>query len=230
SRRRRGRAMTPADDAAPAPRPRKPAPPVVVSDATNHERRWRIAVWTVIASEALLFSGLFALYAGYRSEHAAAFAAGVRGDDAMIGGINTLVLLTSSFAMAWAVHRVRAGRRGVAAVSLACVLVLGAVFLALKGLEWSHHIADGVVPGAAYHGPDRGPGIGLFVALYFGMTGLHALHVVAGLALVAWMLSLVVRGKAGAGHPLPVELVGLYWHFVDAIWVFLWPLFYLMRT
>ena len=167
----------------------------------------RIAVWIVIASEALLFAGLFALYASYRAEHPREFATAAAHDIGAIGGTNTMILLTSSFAMAWAILRARQNaspRR-----ALACVMVLGTAFLALKLLEWGIHIHDGITPGTS-----------LFFTLYYLMTGLHAAHVVAGLALVAWI---TVRPRL---HTM--ELVGLYWHFVDLVWVFLWPLFYLL--
>jgi len=195
----------------------------------NDERRYRIAVWIVIASEALLFAGLFALYATYRSEYTATFEAGVRDDIQWIGGVNTILLLTSSFAIAWAIHQVRADRPHGAALSLAAVLALGLAFLGLKLLEWSQHISEGIVPGLAYAGPDHGPGTSLFFTLYYGMTGLHALHVVAGLALVAWIFVRVRRRRVTPEHHLSLELVALYWHFVDAVWVFLWPMFYLMH-
>jgi cytochrome c oxidase subunit 3 len=195
----------------------------------NDERRYRIAIWIVIASEALLFAGLFALYAAYRHEYPRAFAAGVREDTTWIGGVNTFILLTSSFAIAWSIHALRADRARAAARALAAVLVLGAAFLALKGLEWSTHVRAGIIPGPAFSGPDHGPGTRLFFTLYYGMTGLHALHVLAGLALVTWVLAWTRRGLIHRDRRLPVELVALYWHFVDAIWVVLWPMFYLMR-
>lgn len=194
----------------------------------NDDRRYRIAVWIVIASEALLFSGLFALYTSYRNQYHAAFDAGVRDGVQWIGGTNTIILLTSSFAIAWAIHLVREHRRG-AGWWLIGVLALGTAFLVLKGIEWVKHASEGVVPGAAYSGPDHGPGTTLFATLYYGMTGLHALHVIAGLALVSWVGLRVRRGRTGPDRPLALELVALYWHFVDVIWVFLWPMFYLMR-
>ncbi|HEY4240384.1 MAG TPA: cytochrome c oxidase subunit 3 [Kofleriaceae bacterium] len=175
----------------------------------SDERRYRLAVWIVIASEALLFAGLFALYAAYRVQYPQAFAAGVRADLAWVGAGGTFLLITSSFAIAAAVQR------GGSRPALAVTFVLGATFLVLKAIEWSDHIAHGIVPGA-FGGP---PGSALFTTLYYGMTGLHALHVVVGLALVAWVF---VRGKR-------LPLVALYWHFVDVVWVFLWPLFYLLR-
>jgi cytochrome c oxidase subunit III len=195
----------------------------------NEDRRYQIAVWIVIASEALLFAGLFALYAAYRTEYTTAFEAGVRADLQWVGGTNTLILLTSSFSIAGAVHLVRQGRVRAAAWALAATLVLGGAFLALKMFEWSEHIREGVVPGLAYAGPDHGPGTSLFFTLYFGMTGLHAVHVVAGLVLVAWVFGRAHKRRLDPEHHLSLELVALYWHFVDAIWVFLWPMFYLMH-
>lgn len=195
----------------------------------NEERRYRIAVWIVIASEALLFAGLFALYASYRHQYTDAFEAGVRHDIAWIGGVNTMLLLTSSFAIAWSIHLVRSDRGRGATWSLAAVLVLGLGFLALKGVEWTSHVHEGIVPGIAYSGPDHGRGTSLFFTLYYGMTGLHALHVVAGLALVTWVFTRAYRRRLRPDHHLSLELVALYWHFVDAIWVFLWPMFYLMH-
>lgn len=195
----------------------------------NDERRYRIAIWIVIASEALLFAGLFALYAGYRSQYTTAFTQGVRADVQWIGGVNTFVLLSSSFAIAWAIHMVRHARMRAAVWSLGGVIVLGCVFLALKAVEWTEHVHEGIVPGLAYAGPDHGPGTSLFFTLYYGMTGLHALHVIAGLVLVGWVFVRARRRTIDRDRHLALELVALYWHFVDAIWVFLWPMFYLMH-
>lgn len=195
----------------------------------NDERRYRIAVWIVIASEALLFAALFTLYAAYRVEYPQAFAEGVADDIQWIGGANTFILLTSSFAIAWSIHRMRAGHARSATRWLIVVLVLGCGFLGLKLLEWSKHIHDGIVPGLAYAGPDHGAGTTLFFTLYYAMTGLHALHVIAGLSLVAWVIARAHRRTIDRDNHIALELVALYWHFVDAIWVFLWPMFYLMH-
>jgi cytochrome c oxidase subunit 3 len=182
----------------------------------EREHAFRLAVWIVIASEALLFAGLFALYISYRAEYPVAFHAAASRDIGWIGGVNTMILLASSFAMAWGIMTARAGRSHRRALSI--VLLLGSAFLVLKTVEWTIHIRDGIVPGAA---GDLGMyGASLFFTLYYLMTGLHAAHVVAGLGLVAW-----VRARPPG---VALELVGLYWHFVDAVWVFLWPLFYLL--
>jgi cytochrome c oxidase subunit III len=184
----------------------------------NDERRYRLAVWIVIASEALLFAGLFALYAGYRNQYPAVFDAGVREDIQWIGGVNTILLLASSFWIAWAIHLVRVERLRGVVWSLVAVLVLGLGFLVLKLVEWSSHVSEGLVPGTS-----------LFFTLYYGMTGLHALHVIAGLALVTWVFHRARHRRLTPERHLSLELVALYWHFVDAIWVFLWPMFYLMQ-
>ena len=188
----------------------------------GYRHGYRVAVWLVIASEALLFAGLFALYASYRSEHSAAFHAAAARDVAWIGGTNTMILLTSSFAMAAAIHLARAGRRRAARRAAAIVLLLGSMFLALKAYEWSLHLRDGIAPGSA--GDVDARGAILFFTLYYFMTGLHALHVIAGLVLVTWARRRLRRDD----DPIVAELVGVYWHFVDLVWVFLWPLFYLV--
>ncbi len=182
----------------------------------QREHALKIALWIIIASEALLFAGLFALYASYRAEYPFAFHLAGQRDLGTVGGINTMILLTSSFAMAWAIMRMREG--GKPRRALAVVILLGGAFLVLKGLEWGIHIHDGITPGSSGALHERGAG--LFFTLYYFMTGLHAAHVVAGLGLVAWVTA---RPRV---HTM--ELVGLYWHFVDAVWVFLWPLFYLL--
>ncbi len=168
-------------------------------------------MWIVIASEALLFGGLFMLYAAYRDQHAAEFHAAAARDIAWMGGTNTIILLVSSFAMAVAIHRLRDGANP--RLWIYAVLALGTSFLAIKGIEWSIHIRDGIVPGAGPRGES------LFYSLYFLMTGLHAAHVIVGLALIAW-----ARTRLDV-----LPLVGLYWHFVDVVWVFLWPMFYLVK-
>jgi cytochrome c oxidase subunit 3 len=188
---------------------------------------WRLAVWILIASEALLFAGLFALYAGYRAEYADTFARAAGHDIAWMGGANTMILIASSFAMTWAVVQAREDRARDAMWSLVIVIVLGVVFAALKLTEWHVHIGDGIVAGAAYSGPDEGPGTRLFFTLYFLMTGLHLFHLVVGLALVVWMVVAARRAKL---RVLPLELIALYWNFVDLVWMFLWPMFYLLRA
>lgn len=217
--------MNPVTPTPAAARPSGRAADVQFEDLGKQAHAVRFGIWVFLASELLLFAGLFALYTAYRTEYPAGFAAGVAHAERAIGTINTSLLIVSSYTAASALRAIRRDRRRVTVAWLLATLVLGAVFLALKGLEYSHHAADGALPGVYYafrelptHGGQ------LFFTLYYFMTGLHALHVIAGLALVAWALGLACRRR---GH-LALELVGLYWHFVDAVWVFLWPLFYLL--
>lgn len=170
----------------------------------------RLGVWIFLGSETLLFAGLFALYAGYRMEQPAAFAAGVAADLGGLGAAMTAVLLVSSGVAAAAVRLARAGRRRAAQLALLAVVGLGAAFLGMKLFEYADHLGSG-----------HGPGSSTFFALYFLMTGLHGLHVIGG------MLALTVLARRAT--PIGVELGALYWHMVDVVWIFLWPLFYLVR-
>ncbi len=191
-----------------------------------------LGMWAFMASEVLFFSGLFALYGAYRLQYGTAFSQAVRHTDLTLGTANTFILLTSSFLVAVAIHGVRAAwRRSNIAWLLGGTMALGAVFLALKILEYVHHFREGFYPGPYYSNAEltgRGPRI--FFDLYYGMTGLHALHVTVGLVLLGWVWVQVRRGSIDARYHTPLELSGIYWHFVDIIWVFLWPMFYLMRS
>jgi cytochrome c oxidase subunit 3 len=190
----------------------------------------RLGMWVFLASEMLFFAGLFALYAAYRTEHPGGFADGVVHNTVVHGSINTAVLLTSSYTVALAVHELRRGRPRRAVGLLAVTLALGAGFLCIKAAEYAHHFAEGIYP--AGHGrffdvhPDAGTK--MFFTLYFCMTGLHALHVFVGMLVLAVMLVRIARRRVTplASHPLVAG--ALYWHFVDLVWIFLWPLFYLV--
>lgn len=195
-----------------------------------HHHRYRAAMWIFLASEALLFAGLFALYATYRDQYPLDFAAGVDKTVGWMGATNTLLLVVSSFFVAFAIALTRAGRERAAIVALVPVVVLGLAFLALKLVEWSMHVDEGLSPGAAYHSTELpGHGAALFFTLYYLMTGLHAFHLVLGLAVILWMIAWLRSGRITRRDHLVLELGGLYWHFVDVIWLFLWPMFYLVR-
>lgn len=191
----------------------------------QREEALRLGMFVFLGSETLLFAGLFALYAGYRAEYPLMFARGVDLNEEWIGSVNTLVLLISSTSAALAELSLRRGRAGTARALLLLTVLLGCVFLGLKGLEYAHHWREGIRPGARYAFAGlAGPGSSLFFTLYYLMTGLHALHVVAGLVALTW-LGLSARINAGKA----VELAVLYWHLVDIVWIFLWPLLYLIR-
>jgi cytochrome c oxidase subunit III len=189
----------------------------------------RFGIWVFVASELLLFAGLFALYTAYRTEYLTGFVAGVRHAELAIGTINTSLLVVSSYTAASALRTIRRGDRRATIAWLLATLVLGAAFLALKGLEYSHHAAEGALPGAyyAYHElPTYGSQ--LFFTLYYFMTGLHVLHLVAAVLVVAWLTARVARRRSTARYHVDLEAGILYWHLVDCIWIFLYPLFYLL--
>ncbi len=188
----------------------------------------RIGMWLFLASELLLFAGLFGLYAAYRLEHPRDFFQASHHNDAVLGTVNTIVLVTSSFTVAWALHLHRVGRARSAARCIGLTVLLGAVFLCIKMVEYTRHIEEGVLPGARYAFAELpSSGARLFFTLYYLMTGLHGLHVIGGmtaLSIIGWKLW---RGRVSAEHPALLENGALYWHLVDAVWIFLWPLLYL---
>lgn len=204
--------------------------PTPFSDATQRSMAQHLGMWTFIATEILFFGGLFASYAIYRATYPAVFAAGSHRLDFWIGTLNTAVLLTSSLCMALADHAAKLDRRAALRWCLAGTWLLGAIFLGLKFYEYHEKFVEHLVPGAHFL-PAGGaaPQLQLFFFLYFAMTGLHALHMMVGLGLIYWLWLRAGRGGLSPGHTAPVEMTGLYWHFVDCVWVFLYPLLYLVR-
>jgi cytochrome c oxidase subunit III len=190
----------------------------------------RLGMWAFLASELLLFAGLLGLYAGYRTMYPRDFAAAIGRDNVAIGTSNTVVLLTSSLLVALALHAVREDRPRRAAGLLGLAMGLGLLFLSLKGLEYAEHFREGIFPGVGYRFAAM-PAFGarMFFALYFFTTGLHALHVTAGMAAIGVVAFGCLREEYSSANHTVVELVCLYWHFVDILWIFLWPMLYLMH-
>jgi len=196
-----------------------------------------LGIWLFLGSEVLFFGGLFAAYAVLRALHPELFRYGRHLLDWRLGALNTVVLVTSSLSVAWAVRCAQLGQRRSLVSSLAATLGLALTFLGVKAVEWTHKLEHGVRWGAAYRPSAEllaAPGLppapehaGAFFSLYYLMTGLHGLHVLAGVALLAWLVARARRGDFGPSYYVPVEVVALYWHLVDAIWIFLFPLFYL---
>jgi cytochrome c oxidase subunit 3 len=274
----------------------------------------KLGMWLFLATEVLFFGGLFCAYAVYRANHPEIFLAGHVYLDKVLGGINTAVLILSSFTMAWAVRAAQLGQTRRLCVLLALTLICGFGFLGIKYVEYEHKWKEGLLPGKAYrpvphaathageptHAADEAApaavgaagaeavadaaappdadapaeattpadappaivglepttiappadapagmltdedraarvethgarNVQLFFSIYFALTGLHAVHVIAGLAVIAWLLSRAARGHFGPGYFVPVDLGGLYWHLVDLIWIFLFPLLYLIH-
>lgn len=202
----------------------------VYADRKTREHALHLGVWVFLGSETLLFAGLFGLYAAYRAAYGEVFAEAVTHNDAVIGTINTLVLIVSSFFVAWSIHALRHGRRRTTIGALVIAVLLGLTFLGLKSLEYSHHFAEGIAPGSHYASLEL-PSLGarIFFTLYYAMTALHGIHVIAGITLLVWLVIRVVRRRTVREHHVELELAGLYWHLVDVVWIFLWPLLYLTR-
>jgi len=190
----------------------------------------QLGMWVFLGSETLLFAGLFALYAAYRFVYPAEFHAASAHANLWIGTINTYILLTSSLTMALAIHATRQGHRRRTVALLAVTIAFGLAFDALKFVEYAGHLREGLAPGAYYAFDALAPhGVVLYVTLYYLLTGLHALHVTGGVCVLIWLAVRARRGDFTPQSHIALELGGLYWHLVDLVWIFLWPLLYLIR-
>jgi cytochrome c oxidase subunit III len=198
-------------------------------DAEQQHDASAFGMWLFLVTEVMFFGGLFTTYVVYRMLYPAAFAGASHELDIGLGAFNTAILLTSSLTMALAVHGSQVGKRGMLVVCLILTIILGSAFLGVKAYEYWHKWHEHLIPGPyfAYHGPDP-TNAQLFFSLYFAMTGLHALHMVIGIALLGILTVLGMRGAYNRFYYTPVELTGLYWHFVDLVWIFLFPLLYLI--
>jgi cytochrome c oxidase subunit 3 len=189
----------------------------------------RLGMWLFLSSETLLFAGLFALYAAYRFAYPAEFQAASAHANLAIGTVNTYILLTSSLTMALAIHATRHGHRRRTVALLAATIALGLTFDVLKAIEYAEHLSEGLAPGAYYAFAELPMhGAVLYVTLYYLLTGMHALHVTGGLCVLVWLAVRAQRGHFTPQSHIALELGGLYWHLVDLVWIFLWPLLYLI--
>ncbi len=190
-----------------------------------------IGMWAFLVQEVMFFGGMFACYIVYRHMYPTAFLEGSAHLDPLLGGINTAVLLGSSLTMALAVRAAQLGKRGQTALLIGATVVLGLVFFGVKYFEYAEKWHHGLVPGlhwAPTGNPD--PHLHIFFALYFIMTGMHALHMVIGFVLMAFVGVRALRGRYSPENYIGVEVLGLYWHFVDLVWIFLFPLLYLLSA
>ncbi len=199
--------------------------------AQQHETRV-LGMWIFLVTELMLFGAMFTMYTVYRSFYPNAFAEGSRHLDLALGGINTAVLIVSSLCIALAVHTSRSStNRFQLGLWLLATAGLGALFLIIKGYEYSWHFINGEVPvlNWMYKGANAGQ-VQLFFWMYFAMTGVHAIHLLIGIGIVGVMLLRALLGHFKPEAYTLVELTGLYWHFVDIIWIFLLPLLYLIAS
>ena len=195
-----------------------------------------LGMWIFLATEVMIFGALFTAYAVYRHSYAASFEDASRHLNLLIGAVNTVVLLTSSLTMALAVRAAAMDRRVVLVRCLALTVLLGAVFLGLKVIEYYGDYKEKLVPSLAFDADEwRRPPIQprevqLFLVFYYVLTGLHALHMIFGMTVLIVLIILARRGMFAGGNYAQVEIWGLYWHFVDVVWIFLLPLLYLLGT
>ncbi len=232
-------------------------PTVVVHDAPEHaahhpmlqhhfdnmeqqKEASSLGMWIFLITEIMFFGGMFAAYLVYRHLYYDAFLWGSSSLDIKWGAINTVVLIVSSLTMALAVHAAQLGMRKMLMFFLVLTLVLGFVFLGIKSIEYKAKYDEHHIPGHGFnfepvklsdgseHRVDQSHAQ-LFFSLYFALTGMHAMHMIIGAGLLSTLLYMAWRGKFNATYYTPVENIGLYWHFVDIVWIFLFPLLYLIN-
>ncbi len=209
-----------------------------------------LGMWIFLVTEIMFFGGMFLAYALYRSLYAAAFASGSNHLDITLGAVNTGVLILSSFTMAMAVYFTQVGKHRPQIVALVLTLVLGLAFLGIKGVEYHQKYEDRLIPGKVIPGVTFSPTVAhegdhdlhklhllpgatiaqveMFYWIYFAMTGMHALHMIIGAGLLTYLIIFSLKRRFDPEYHSPVEVIGLYWHFVDIVWIFLFPLLYLL--
>lgn len=188
----------------------------------------KLGMWLFLATEILMFGGLFVGFGLQQAKFPEAFKAAHHHLDRSMGALNTVVLLISSFTMVLAVWAAQTGKRKVLITNLALTLVCAGTFLVVKFFEYSHKIHEGLLPGKFFHYAHGQPNEYIFFSFYFMMTGLHGSHVILGMGAITWLLIRAIKGDFGPGYYTPVDLVGLFWHLVDLIWIYLFPLLYLI--
>jgi cytochrome c oxidase subunit 3 len=203
-------------------------------DLTQQKEAASLGMWAFIVQEVMFFGGLFLAYTIYRASYPEAFAAASHHLNVPLGLFNTIVLIGSSLTMALAVHAAALGKRRQIVLFLLLTVALGSVFLGVKALEYKEKFDHHLVPGPAFSGHELGL-VGeqarhaqMYYTLYFAMTGLHALHMIIGVPIILVIAWMAWKGRFTLDYNSPVEIVGLYWHFVDIVWIFLFPLLYLI--
>jgi cytochrome c oxidase subunit 3 len=187
----------------------------------------KTGMWLFLFTEMLLFGGLFIVYSVYRFRNAEAFHLAAQELKVAIGTINTIILLISSTTIAMSITAIQKKNKKLALLLLGATILLGLAFLVNKYFEWGEHLKEHIYPGSPVLAL-RGQGDVLFYGLYFFMTGLHALHIIIGLIFIGVITSMIYRDKIQYDNFVLLENSGLYWHLVDLIWIFLFPLFYLI--
>jgi cytochrome c oxidase subunit III len=208
------------------------------ADMEQQREASSLGMWLFLATEVMFFGGMFCAYLIYRLWYFPEFAAASQSLDITLGTVNTAVLICSSLTVVLAVRAAQLGKRHEQVVYLALTLVLGLAFLGIKGIEWTSKFKEHHIPGASFHFEGTVPGhpdhpidqqqAQIFFSLYFAMTGMHALHMVIGVGIFSYLLYQAWKGRYTPEYHTPLENSGLYWHFVDIIWIYLFPLLYLI--
>lgn len=198
-------------------------------DAEQQFDAAKMGMWIFLGTEILMFGGLFAAYIVYRLWYPELFTLASEELDTILGTVNTLVLIGSSLTVAMAIRSAQINKNRNIIIYLGITIALAATFMVIKYFEWSHKFHLGIFPGQFYsfEGIDH-PQANVFFSLYYLMTGLHGIHVLIGMGLMSWLLWRSFKGHFSSEYYTPVEITGLYWHLVDIIWIFLFPLFYLI--
>jgi cytochrome c oxidase subunit 3 len=206
-------------------------------DLEQQQEADALGIWVFLVTEIMFFGGLFAAYAIYRGLYFAAFQGGSHILDIRLGATNTIVLLGSSLTMALSVRSAQTGNRRALVLFLIATMILGGIFLGIKAVEYNQKFVEHIVPGLDWNPQsavktELSPGgllhAELYFVFYFAMTGLHALHMIIGMGLLLWLVFRARKDSFSPHYFAPVEVVGLYWHFVDIVWIFLFPLLYLI--
>jgi len=197
-----------------------------------------LGMWLFLATEIMFFGGLFLAYLVYRMWYYNEFAAGSRSLDITLGTVNTMVLICSSLTVALGVRAAQMGKRMLLVILLVLTLIFGLAFLGIKGVEWYQKYAEHHIPGHSFDASDLAKDYPqlpidqahdqIYFSLYFAMTGLHALHMIIGVGIFSFLLFYAWKGRYTPEYHTPVEIGGLYWHFVDIVWIYLFPLLYLI--
>jgi cytochrome c oxidase subunit 3 len=202
--------------------------------AQQHEAS-TLGMWAFLATEVMFFGGALTAYAVYRYSYPDAFEAASRLENWKVGAVNTAVLLCSSLTMALSVHAAQIGQRKAIVGWLMLTIVFGTAFLGVKAWEYHHLFSEGLFPQPDMfdvHGEHFPPELRrpaqLFYSFYFALTGIHALHMIVGIGIILYVAGMAWRGRFSPEYHNPVEMTGLYWHFVDIVWIFLYPLLYLI--
>jgi cytochrome c oxidase subunit III len=220
---------------------------VVAHHFENAEQQYEsstLGMWIFLVTEVMFFGGLFGAYGVYRANFPGEFIAGSKMMDIRLGAFNTVMLIASSLTMALAVRSGQLGLRKKVVSWLVATMFFGSIFLGVKAFEYHNKWEEHLVPGPNFHfnleeakelGKEDpafpatvGPQVQILFSLYFAMTGMHAVHMIIGIGVLLWLTRQAAKGSYSAAYYTPIEVCGLYWHFVDIVWIFLFPLLYLI--